>query len=101
MAMRMDACTAAASSISRCRRDAWEAWRSPDWRSCSSVLKRASILVRERSVAKGAVVPLEQVWRLAGPWYGDRLDEDWQPRTPEAMQRLLSDAGLTGEFWRV
>ena len=52
-------------------------------------------------MAKGAVVPLEQVWRLAGPWYGDRLDEDWQPRTPDAMQRLLSYAGLTGEFWRV
>jgi hypothetical protein len=46
-------------------------------------------------------VPLEQVWRLAGPWYADRLDERWAPRTPDAMQRLLADAGLTGEFWRV
>jgi len=55
----------------------------------------------ERSVAKGAVVPLEQVWRLAGPWYADRLNEDWQPRTPAVMKRLLTDAGLTGEFWAV
>jgi hypothetical protein len=46
-------------------------------------------------------VPLEQVWRLAGPWYEDRLDEDWQPRKPDAMQRLLAGAGLTGDFWRV
>jgi hypothetical protein len=52
-------------------------------------------------VAKGAVVPLEQVWRLAGPWYADRLDETWSPRMPEAMERILNEAGLTGEFWRV
>jgi hypothetical protein len=41
------------------------------------------------------------VWRLAGPWYADRLDERWSPRTPEAMERLLADAGLRGDFWRV
>jgi len=46
-------------------------------------------------------VPVEQVWRLAGPWYADRLDEEWQPRIPDAMTRLLTDAGLTGEFWSV
>ena len=50
---------------------------------------------------EGAVVPLEQVWRLAGSWYADRLEHGWTPRTPEAMERLLADAGLTGEFWRV
>jgi hypothetical protein len=54
-----------------------------------------------RRIARGAVVPLEQVWRLAGPWYGDRLDLAWAPRTAEATERLLADAGLTGDFWRV
>jgi hypothetical protein len=52
-------------------------------------------------VTRGAVVPLEQVWRLTAPWYADRLDYDWTPRTPAAMERLLADAGLTGDFWRV
>jgi hypothetical protein len=52
-------------------------------------------------MTKGAVVPLEQVWRLAGPWYADRLDENWSPRKPEAMERILNEAGLTGAFWRV
>jgi hypothetical protein len=52
-------------------------------------------------VLLGAIVPLEQAWRLAGPWYADRLDEAWTPRTPEVMQRLFTEAGLTGEFWRV
>ena len=50
---------------------------------------------------RGAVVPLEQVWRLAGPWYANRLDEDWRPRTPEAIEQLFADAGLTADFWRV
>ena len=52
-------------------------------------------------MAKGAVVPVEQVWRLAGPWYADRLDENWSPRTGETMERLLGAAGLTGEFWQL
>ena len=56
---------------------------------------------RERQVTRGAVVPLDQVWRLAVSWYADRLDEEWTPRTPAAMERLLADAGLTDEFWRV
>ena len=55
----------------------------------------------ERRIEKGAVASLEQVWNLAGPWYADRLDLDWTPRTPEAMERLLADAGFTGDFWRV
>ena len=46
-------------------------------------------------------MPLDQVWTLAQPWYADRLDETWRPRTPDAMQRLLDAAGLTGPFWRV
>ena len=55
----------------------------------------------ERTVPRGATASLDQVWRLAGPWYADRLDLTWTPRTPDAMQRLLTDAGLVGEFWRV
>ena len=46
-------------------------------------------------------MPLEQVWRLAGPWYANRLDEDWRPRTTEAIEQLFADAGLTGDFWRM
>jgi len=46
-------------------------------------------------------VPLDQLWRLTKPWYADRLDEDWTPKTAEKMARLLSAAGLTNEFWRV
>jgi hypothetical protein len=47
------------------------------------------------------MVPLEQVWRLAGPWYANRLDEDWRPRTPETIEQLFMEAGLTGNFWKM
>ena len=52
-------------------------------------------------MSKGATVPLDQVWELARPWYADRLNEDWAPRTADAMERLLTAAGLTGKFWNV
>ena len=47
------------------------------------------------------MVPLEQVWRLAKPWYANRLDYNWTPRTADAMETLFSNAGLTGDFWRL
>ena len=50
---------------------------------------------------RGAVIPLEQMWRLTGPWYADRLNEDWRPKTAEVVERLLTEAGLTGDFWRL
>ena len=50
---------------------------------------------------RGTSVPLDRLWRLSGPWYADRLNEDWRPKTPEVMERLLTEAGLTGDFWRV
>ena len=55
----------------------------------------------ERRVPRGTSVPLDRLWRLSGPWYADRLNEDWRPKTPEVMERLLTEAGLTGDFWRV
>ena len=49
--------------------------------------------------ARGMVVPLEQVWRLAKAWYVDPRQIDWRPRTIEESQAVLASVGLTGEFW--
>ena len=46
-------------------------------------------------------MPLAEVWRLTSPWYADRLDERWLPKSADVIERLFGDAGLTGEFWRV
>ena len=55
----------------------------------------------ERRTSRGAIVALDQLWRLTRTWYAGRLDEQWAPRTSETIERLFADAGFTGEFWRV
>jgi len=52
-----------------------------------------------RNIRKGAVVPLEQVWRLACAWYPGRADESWSPRAPEQAEGIFASVGLTGDFW--
>ena len=49
--------------------------------------------------AEGYVTDLETLWRLAIPWYGDRLDPEWEPHTRAHNQALLDECGLTGPFW--
>jgi hypothetical protein len=54
-----------------------------------------------RGIAKGAVLPLEQVWQLACAWYPGRGDESWSPRTAEQAERIFATVGLAGDFWRL
>ena len=51
--------------------------------------------------AAGATMRIDQLERLAGAWYGDRLDPDWRPRPVDESQRILADCGLTDEFWEL
>lgn len=44
---------------------------------------------------------LLQAWELSPAWYAGRLDAGWAPRPAEESERLLDEAGLTGEFWRL
>ena len=47
----------------------------------------------------GAVFSPGQLWELAKVWWDDRLAFDWQRRTVQERQAMLTAAGLTGEFW--
>jgi hypothetical protein len=58
-------------------------------------------LARKPGTPAGATVAAEQLYRLALPWYGDRLDPHWEPQTQEHRQRLLEQTGLSGDFWRL
>ncbi len=49
----------------------------------------------------GVTVELEQLHRLALPWYGDRLDPGWRPQTQEHRQGLLEQCRLSGPFWKL
>jgi hypothetical protein len=46
-------------------------------------------------------VPLEQAWRLAQAWYGDRLTPQWRRRAEKESQALLASVGLTGPAWQL
>lgn len=39
------------------------------------------------------------LWPLTLEWYGDRLDDNYVGKSVEHLQRLLTTAGLTGDFW--
>jgi hypothetical protein len=49
----------------------------------------------------GAVLSLEQAWKLADAWYRDRLSPDWRRRTVDEAHALFRSLGLTSEFWRL
>jgi hypothetical protein len=50
---------------------------------------------------RGAVLTLEQTWRLARAWYADPRDRNWRPRTRDESQAVLSSVGLTESFWEL
>ena len=52
-------------------------------------------------MARGAALTVDHTWRLAQRWYAGRLDYGWTPRTPEAIECVFAEVGLSGEFWRV
>lgn len=54
-----------------------------------------------RSIARGAVLTVDQCWRLARAWYADRLDPTWRRKTPEEAEAVFAELGLTGPFWRL
>ncbi len=57
--------------------------------------------LRHTRNTQGAIVPLEQVWRLAKAWYPDPRDRNWRPRTREESQAVLASVGLVSDFWQL
>ena len=41
------------------------------------------------------------MWTLSQLWYGDRLDASFVPKPIDAVQQLLTDVGLTADFWQL
>ena len=54
-----------------------------------------------RGAQRGAVLSLEQVWRLARAWYGDPRNAGWRARTRDESQAVLESVGLTDPFWEL
>jgi hypothetical protein len=47
----------------------------------------------------GMTLPVTTLAALAEAWWGDRLADDWTPRSREQNQAILDGLGLTGEVW--
>ena len=50
-------------------------------------------------IPRGEILTLDQGWRLARAWYGDRLDPGWRRKTAEEAAALFAELGLTSPFW--
>jgi hypothetical protein len=50
---------------------------------------------------RGGILSLEQGWKLAKLWYGDRLNRDWRPKTASEAESVFRQVGLVGEFWKL
>jgi len=53
------------------------------------------------AIAKGAVVPIDQVAELARIWYGRHGDADWEKWSIAQTSAIFSGVGLRGDFWRL
>ena len=51
---------------------------------------------------RGAVLTLEQCWRLSRVWFDvPRSEPEWRRRTPEETRAVFEALGLGGDFWRI
>jgi hypothetical protein len=49
--------------------------------------------------ARGCVLDLGALWRLAAHWYDGRLDRGYVRREPSQAAAYLRGVGLAGPFW--
>ena len=49
---------------------------------------------------RGAVLTMEQAWKLADAWYRDHMSATWRRRSVDEAHELFRSLGLTSDFWR-
>lgn len=50
---------------------------------------------------RGGTLNLDQGWKLAKLWYGERLDPGWRPRSTAEAESVFQQVGLVGQFWKL
>jgi hypothetical protein len=48
---------------------------------------------------RGAVISLDQAWRLTHGWYRDKAQPSWRLPTIPETEALFAEVGLSGPFW--
>ena len=56
---------------------------------------------RRWSQTRGEIFSLDQQWRLAQAWYGDRLSLNWRRKTEEEVEEIFADLGFSSRFWEL
>jgi hypothetical protein len=56
---------------------------------------------KQHNKAKGEVLPIEQVWKLAQIWYGNYLDPNFKRKTKEIAEKMFEQVGLVSDFWKL
>ena len=49
---------------------------------------------------RGHVFTVPQMWQLSQRWYRDRMSPEYHGRSPEQVQAIFSEFGLTSGFWQ-
>jgi hypothetical protein len=57
--------------------------------------------LEQHRLDRGGTMSLAQQRELGIRWYGNRLAEDWQRRSPDEGEAIFEDVGLTGPFWQL
>lgn len=53
-------------------------------------------------MARGAMLSLDQCWRLAHTWYTpDRRQPDWRRFTADETESILFGLGLVSPYWQL
>ena len=55
----------------------------------------------QKELTRGAVLTIDQGWKLAHAWYHNRMSPTYRRKTPEEAEAFFSKLSLTGEFWRL
>jgi hypothetical protein len=52
-----------------------------------------------KGLTRGYVATAQQMFDFSREWYGDRMEESWEPPTAESAMAMFARHGLRGEFW--
>jgi hypothetical protein len=57
---------------------------------------------RQWGQERGALLSLDQAWRLALAWYSpDRREPAWRRKNVDEVEALFAELGLTETFWNL
>lgn len=61
--------------------------------------ENVNLWCEKRGLPRHPIVSLDQLWRLAVTWYGNRLTVESRRPKPDEMVGIFATTGLKGPFW--